>query len=88
MKEAFNIEKKKNMISFFKNLLKLVDSEIQNPYLKVLIKKHLDCFGPRMFGPNIFINTCLDPKENIFSRYKFNVDINENEEKKYQKLKK
>ena len=41
-----------------------------------------------MFGPNIFINTCLDPKENIFSRYKFNVDINENEEKKYQKLKK
>ena len=88
MKEAFNIEKKKNMISFFKNLLKLIDSEIQSPFLKVLIKKHLDCFGPRMYGNNMFINTCLDPNENLFSRYGFKIEINENEEKKYEKLRK
>ena len=86
MKEVFNLEKKKEMNFFFEKFLDILESEKVNKNLVILIKKHLDCFGPRLYGNNLLINCILNSEDNIFNRNGFIIKSNEKEKMIYDNL--
>lgn len=88
MKEVFNLEKKKNLSFFFDKIINILESEKANKSFITLIKKHLDCFGPRLYGNNLLINCLLDPQDNIFNRNDFVIKFTDNEKMIYKNLKK
>jgi small GTP-binding protein len=71
--------------AFFTSFLSTLEAS-DNLALTVLVKCHLQSFGPRFSGPNLLINLCLDPEKNLFRRRNFTPTFNESEVRKYKSL--
>jgi small GTP-binding protein len=71
--------------AFFTAFLSTLEAA-DNPSLTVLVKCHLQSFGPRFSGPNVLINLCLEPDKNLFQRRGFTPKFSEAELKKYKSL--
>ena len=71
--------------AFFTAFLSTLEAA-DNLTLTVLIKCHLQSFGPRFSGPNVLINLCLEPEKNLFRRRGFTPHFSEAELRKYKSL--
>ena len=72
--------------AFFGRFLELLDAEGNLP-LALLMKQHLQSFGPRLSGPNALVNLCLPPESGLLARLGLPSALSEQEAKKYRRLK-
>lgn len=67
---------------FFDHFFALLDIHCKTSY-RVLIKKHLQCFGPKFSGPNLLLNFLLSPEQTIMAKFNYKVNFTEKELIKY-----
>ena len=59
---------------FFDHFFKLVNEHFKTT-ARVLIKKHLQCFGPKLCGPNIMVNLAISPSNSLMNQFKYQVEL-------------